>query len=702
MHVSSHGQRLSIGVNAFRDVVDTLRVWSGDQLVTAEPVELSALVPFRTTAGIEDGVPFRVRLPALGLDYSSDPSPRLLARPFTTDPEAWPSISQVERTVFEARELLKGRYYREARELFQAATEEEPWNRDALLGQAGLHYRMGLYAEGLERVNRALQLDAYDAEANFLAGILYQALHRNADARDALGWAARSVAYRSAANVQLAELMIGSQDWREARRYARLALDFDRSSVPALRALAFIGRKTQDGPLARRALQDLLALDPLHHFAYAEEFLAAGSAPGSDLQERLSRALGGEYPDQSLLELAIGYVRLGSSEDAATLLEWRSHEHPLLRAWLGYLTQDPTLLAESGDPAFVFPFRPESLPVLEWARTHSEHWAWTYLLALNLWALDRDDEAATHLVSLGDTPDFGPAYVARAQLLAETRGASPLSDLQRGVRVSPGVRALHVHLIRLLQESDDWDGAAVALQEARERFPEDFDLDLLQAKTLINRGEALDAVQILQGTHVLPSENARESHLLWEQAHTMAALDAAESGAYEDALHHLTAALQWPESLGQGRPYEPEERMVRFIQGRVLSHLGDQAASEEAYAAVLEGTGSFGEPVDPGGRIDLGGPLDLLALSALEALGPASRLETLASQVATDTEPGRFAERLAGAFAWGSVDAGDAARQLGAEFPHLFADLDGRLLLRALSLRKPPGSSGEAGGGGPK
>ncbi len=349
MHVSSDGRRLSIGVNAFRDVTDTLRVWSGDRLVMAEPLELSPLVPLRTTTGIEEGVPYRVQLPTLGLDYSSDPTSRLLARPFTTDPEAWPSVPRVDRTVFEARELLKGRYYREARALFEGATAEQPWNRDALLGLAGIHYRMGLYAEGLEQANRALQLDAYDAEANFLAGIHYRSLDRIADARDAFGWAARSTAYRSAANVQLAELMIGLRDWAEAKRYARIALDYDRSSVPAWRALAFIGRKTQDGPLAGEALGELLALDPLHHFALAEELLAAGPAPGSALEERLSRALGGEYPDQSLLELAVGYVRLGSQEDAVALLEWGSDGGLLLRAWLGYLTQDPTLVADPGD-----------------------------------------------------------------------------------------------------------------------------------------------------------------------------------------------------------------------------------------------------------------------------------------------------------------------------------------------------------------
>ena len=46
------------------------------------------------------------------------------------------------------------------------------------------------------------------AEANFVAGNAYRALGAELDAREAFGWAARSMAHRSAAHVQLAELAL--------------------------------------------------------------------------------------------------------------------------------------------------------------------------------------------------------------------------------------------------------------------------------------------------------------------------------------------------------------------------------------------------------------------------------------------------------------------------------------------------------------
>jgi tetratricopeptide (TPR) repeat protein len=126
---------------------------------------------------------------------------------------------------------------------------------------------------------------------------------------------------------------------------------------------------------------------------------------------------------------------------------------------------------------------------------------------------------------------------------------------------------LHVYLIRHLQDRDEWNASLAALKEARRRFPDDFNLALLEAKALIHTNQPGEAVEILSTAHILPSENARESHLLWEQAHTQVALQALAVGDYTLAVEHLQTALEWPESLGQGRPYEPGERQVRFLLG---------------------------------------------------------------------------------------------------------------------------------------
>ncbi len=701
LHVAAEGGRLVIGVNAFRDTEDTLRVWAGpgqatspvrqprmgltgegaaspgtrpSELLAAIPVTLVALEPFHTELALPPGGPFRIELPALGVEYVSDRRGRRLSRPFVTSPDAWSGVSEAARQVFQARELMKGRRYPEARTLFETALSKEPRNREALLAMAELEYRRGYMDAALGHAKRVLELDAYDAAANFLAGLAFRAMWMHADARDAFGWAARSMAYRSAAYVQLAELMImeaadAPARYPEAVRYARLALDYDRTNVSAWRALAVAGRRTGSDGLAREARDALLALDPLHHFVAAEDHLESRDPTSAEV---FLSTLGGEYPDQTRLELAIGYANLGLRGDALALLEASaaaraaggtvggeatgavpgasggtaagaadcSPSNLVHRAWIAYLANDPSRLGDAGEapglalsadassppnpghPTFTFPFRTETLGVLTWAAARDDAWVWRYLLALNLWALDRSPEEAEALFTgLGQVPDHAPFYAARAHFLRETRGTDPEPDLRRAVALDPDTRILHILLAQHLQESGMWPEALAAVEEARVSFPSDFNLQLLNARSLIHLGRPREAAEILAATLVLPSEHARDSHRLWEQAHTLAALDAMDAGHWTQAREHLLAALEWPEHLGQGRPYEPEERLPRLLLGQVELCMGREEAARESFAAVVEGTPGLmaalaGNP--------LGRPLtrlDLLAIPALERLG---------------------------------------------------------------------------------
>jgi tetratricopeptide (TPR) repeat protein len=679
MFVERSGDRVSVKINALGDIAATLRVTAEDRVVAEIPISFSALRPVTHEFGIPDGVPFRVDLPELGLDYSSDPTVRELTRPFEMDPAARESMQDVDVRVFEARELLKGRRYKAAREIFESALNEEPWNREALMGLADLSYRRGLYEQGLVHVNRALQLDAYDAAANFLAGNLYRALDRGTDAREAFGWAVRSMEYRSVGYVQLAELSLAKNDLVEAARYARFALDYDRVSIPARRVLALVGRKSGNALLAAQMMDSILEIDPLNHFARVERLHPKQGSSAS----KILTFMQSEYPDQALLELAIDYVRLGATEDALSILEigQDAFPNPLFRFWQAWLMQDPSLLPSSTDLGFVFPYRQETCRVLEWAVEYDSNWSTSFLVAMNLWALDREDDAAARLESLVDRPDYAPFYVTRAILLDQLRGRDQEADLRRAVQMDGSNRTIRIHLIRYLQSADRWEEALTESATARELFPDDFNLDLLHVQSLNNLGRPLEAIDILTSTHVLPSENARESHHLYEQAHTMAALDEMDADDFEEARTHLRAALEWPESLGQGRPYEPEERFVRFLLGRVESNLDNYESAREEFESVAAATDRRDIKSDR---------LDLLVIPTLVALERSASLSEVVFD--QDTEVGRFAGDLIRTIErGGDVDA----TLMGLAVAHvaLFDDVVGSILLRALTSADYRGGS---------
>jgi tetratricopeptide (TPR) repeat protein len=240
--------------------------------------------------------------------------------------------------------------------------------------------------------------------------------------------------------------------------------------------------------------------------------------------------------------------------------------------------------------------------------------------------------------------------------------------------MDPDTRVLHVLLAQHLQESGMWPEALAAVEEARVPFPSDFNLQLLHARSLIHLGRPHEAAEILAATLVLPSEHARDSHRLWEQAHTLAALDAMESSHWTQAREHLLAALEWPEHLGQGRPYQPEERLARLLLGRVESNLGRDPAALEAYQAVVAGTPGLSELL-AGGEWDRAlTPLDLLAMLALNDLARLTR--------PFDPEEARqIGEKMRRV-----EDTWWEGEDMAPIFGELNKDLDGRMISRAMAL----------------
>ena len=205
MHVERESDRLRVVVQAFGTGVDTVAAWSGGEPVDARAVALEPLEPVALEFDVDPGRPWRVAVPGLRLEACSRPGATGLAgvcgfggepsvsRPFGTNAEAWDALPETDRLVFEARELARARRHADARTLYEPGARGRAVEPGGIAGSRHAGLRSARHEEGLAHARRALQLDTYDPEANFLAGNLYLALGRRADALDSFGWAARSV-----------------------------------------------------------------------------------------------------------------------------------------------------------------------------------------------------------------------------------------------------------------------------------------------------------------------------------------------------------------------------------------------------------------------------------------------------------------------------------------------------------------------------
>ena len=676
LHIEREAGELIIRAHSFRAARDTLFVVAGTDTLHVQPIDFDVLAPVSWRLDGPGREDFSVVLPGLGLRYDSDPAATSLDRSFETPPDAVPSMSWADRTVEAASEFVQGRRLPEARRAYESVLDIEPWHRAALLGMADLEYRRGRSAEGLVFARRALQLDAYDAKANFVAGNLYMAADDDLNARETFGWAARSTTYRSIAYQQLATLELRSGNDEEAFRYASLALDYDAYAIRALHLLAVIARGRGDSGGAIEVLNRIEVIDPISHVPSVERWLADGANRAGGHGELLTR-FRSEYPGQELLELGLVYAALGRLDEARTLMSLadRTPIEPLSRAWIAYASRDAAHLEGGTDVDFVFPFRREMLPVLAWASSASDHWSWAYLYGLALMARDRPDEGREVLRGLGDAPDYAPVFTARA-LLAGAHATDRERDLRRAVEMDPEQRLLRIPLVQHLQGEGMWTEAAAESSAALDAFPADFDLALLHVKSLNELGRHEESIEIMEDIQVLPSEHSAEAQQLFSHAHIMAGMVALEGGEASTAVRHFGEAMTWPERLGQGRPYEPEERLPRFLLGLAQMDSGDTEAASRAWTAVVDATS---RDVFRGGDAVR---LDLLGAVSLEALGRRADLDDFG-----DGQEGAMARLLQGVrnAARNGKSVSTVLYEAAADMDDLFGDVEGRLLRRAFS-----------------
>ena len=612
MRIEESEETIRVSINAFQSVRAQVELRTGGMVKRKAELAVQPMDLFECTfPKPAQDTPYQVVVPALDLQYTSSRESKGIDRPFVT-PTASYGVNSAEKAYRKGLENMKFRLFTEARKDFDRALQLEPGHLDARVNLAELYFRQGQYPLGLQEIKQALALDTYDAHANYVAGILYRALHENVKALEALGWAARSMQFRSAAYAQMAEVWLAEQSLQKAEAYARQSLDFNRYNLVAWQVLAITGRKRNQPALATEAIESLLEIDPLHHFANFEKYL---NAPGPETLADFKRSHRSELAYQTFLELALDYQAKGQKAEALRVLDL-APVHPLARLWSGFLDQNRAekVLAEVANSTtkMVFPFRRETLEVLHWACSQSNDWKFRYYLALNLWSKGREQEAGKIMGTIKTAIDDPVFFAARAHLLQKTGDIDPGPDLRKAHQFG---QADWRHWQALIQYHLDHGEDLLATKlaaDAHQHFPGNYSIGMLYAKALLSSQNPAKGLDILTGLAVLPFEGASEGRTLYEQANLELALQQMERGAFDAAGSHLLAAKEWPENLGVGKPFDPDERMADFLLAHCLEKTGKQEEAVIHYRKVAAFT-----------RLNthLASPLHVLGLFSMERAG---------------------------------------------------------------------------------
>ncbi len=574
-----------------RPPATSTRTWSSstaDKEVFRERLRLVPMGVFQKTLAVE--VPkgaLRVRLGNL-LTYSDDPQDLLLKRPLNFRNY---DHSTLEGLYQSAERAEKSRDYRAALAQYLECIERDPTHVRALTRAAAIYYRRAEYARALEYARRALDFVMYDADANYFYGLISRRLGDFTDAKETLGWAARSMKYRSAAYCQLAEIYLMEGNFERAQIYSQRSLDYDNHSVKTLQVLSTVYRRMGKPEQARATLARILEIDPLSHFARFETYLLQ---PDAATLASFRSMIRNEMPHETYLELASYYVNLGLDGDALRLLEVAPEQAEILywRAWL-LRSKSPegsrAMLekAAAASPYLVFPFRQEAIPVFEWAnQALPASWKAKYYLGLIDWGLRRDDDARKILASAGNLPDYAAFYASRAFLAQESDPAQAQADYERARAVDPKDWRNSRRLTAWYASRGMHDKALAVAESASRQFPNEDAMKVVLARAYLNSGRYQECHATLEHASILPAEGQSDVYNLFASCQMALALEGMKQGRYDVAVERLEGSKVYPERLGTGKPADPDYRVQDYLLAVCYRKTNQPAKAAERQAAI--------------------------------------------------------------------------------------------------------------------
>jgi tetratricopeptide (TPR) repeat protein len=567
---------IEIRFSALQRVYKDLDVKINGETIKSVLVDLSPLELFSTSFTAPKSAHYTIELGDKLLYYSSDLKDQIVDRPLAPNEDFdWTSAYGL---FTKGLEKEKQRDYNGAHLEYQNSLEKEPGFAPALNRLALSFYRKMDYTAALEYVTKSLAINTYDAEANYIYGLVNEQMGAITNAKSAYSIATQSAAFRVPGYVALARMHLKENDYQTADKYVEKALQFNQRNVVALEMKLLIERFSDDEEVIKSAVKRIQSID-------ATNTLAASENDGVFSVQTLKPLISNELPHETYLELAIKYFSMGYTTSAKTVLK-QSPEHAIVALWLAHLEDDDTLLKSAVDvtPLLVYPHRVETLNMIEAMMEKSDHWKFKYYAGLIYWYKGNLEKAQALFDSCGNTPDFAPFYSTKAALFSEN-DLIKTTSIQKAQSLSPKKWRTNYTLALHHYEKGDFKESA-ALTKPFLDAPTA--VGMLYAKSLIGLEDYKKAVAFLEKFVVLPFEGANAGRGFYHQAAIMAGLEAFENKKHKAALEYGQKALLWPRNLGAGKPYDVDERLDNYLIAKAYEMLNNQENANSFFDKIIQ------------------------------------------------------------------------------------------------------------------
>jgi tetratricopeptide (TPR) repeat protein len=578
---------------------DTLKVMGSGSQIFSRGVILKPMELFRDS--VQWGGSIDQIVVKLGRDVLTDDPGEELSRPLTS-PDNFDWNSEYGLLLM-GTDLSRQKNYPEAEEYLMRALGKNPNLVPALAKMAEIRYRQGLYPDAMNFAGKALAVNTYDPQANYFWGLANERLGNESDALDGFSVATLSPEFCHAAWLRIAYLYMKRKDWKEAGSVINKCINSYPVDEHSWIVKAITERKLGNQEEALNIINEQLNRDPLNHMARFEKYL--NTKDPAD-QNELVKLIRQEMPHETYIEMAIRYYDWNMEEEAHMLLDI-APEHPMVQLWQAWLLKREgknqeavakLIQASSASPELIFPFRPEMNELFSWAYTVIPSWKWLYYEALTYWQHNQPDRAREFFNRCGNDPDFAFFYLAKSRLFDDDTSVARVS-VERAYSLDPFSWRTGRDMTSVYIKENQFEKA---LQVARKNYKLHSDncrVVLQYAIVLKLNGRYSETLKTLSQIDMLPAESDKwtgdiNAHKLFRETNILCAINEIKTEKWKKALAFLHDAETWPEHLGWGEPYLPDNRLTQFLSAYCYEKLKDKTQVDRSFKYILEYNNPYG------------------------------------------------------------------------------------------------------------
>jgi len=589
LNVERKNKTLAIRLSALTPLNTELVVKAGGKKVSTKVIKLQPLELTTLELQLEEKQDFTVELGNYLLFYSSKKEEVIVDRPLEANKDFdWDSAEGLFTKGIELEKLQSftggGQANRKAHNLYLKSLQLNPAYAPALNRLAFSFYRRMQYEQALQYTLKSLAINTYDAEANYLFGIINAKLGKTANAKSGFSIAAKSTTYRTAGYTELAKLYLQKNRYERAIEFSNKALAFNTYNVVALEIQAVAYRLKGEQTKADNILVNLYALDNTSAFVTNEQIIS-----GKNPQKSLTTLITNELPAESYIQLALKYKTFGRINESVAVLKAGPKQVTLLLllAYLDVENRDEWLtqgLNES--PELVFPYRTQTYEALTELIKTNNSWQLKYYASLVLWKKDLYEQAKELINQCGDQPDFAPFYLAKAKLFSEDKGVVKAS-LSKAKSLAPNDWHVNLALIEQYMKDKEYTLAAKYAKSSFAKNPERSMLGMRYADALLKEGKLKKGMAFLDKFEVIPFEGAVEGRQIYHETAIRLAFEAFKKKEYSTAIKYVNKATVWPTNIGTGKPFNADERLENAIISYCYQKMGNTAKADEYRAKLV-------------------------------------------------------------------------------------------------------------------